>query len=140
MSQSPEELQEKPVVLIDGVCHLCQGVTKFLIKRDKKAHLRFCSMQSASGQRLLSQGGLSPASFNTFVLIEEGRYYTRSTAALRLARLLPFPWPLFYLLIMVPRILRDAMYNLIARNRYRWFGKDEACMIPTREIRDRFLD
>lgn len=140
MNQPETRKQAGPVVLIDGVCHLCQGITKFLITRDRSARLKFASMQSETGQRLLSEGGLPQDSFNSFVLIEDGHYYTCSTGALRLARLLPFPWPLLYAFIIIPRFLRDALYNLIARNRYRWFGKDEACMIPTKEIRERFLD
>lgn len=76
---------------------------------------------------------------DTFVLIEDGKYYTRSTAALRLAKGLKFPYPLFYGLIIVPKFIRNAVYNWVARNRYRWFGKDEACMLPTPETKERFL-
>ncbi|MNW64827.1 hypothetical protein D3C74_431440 [compost metagenome] len=76
---------------------------------------------------------------DTFVLIENGKYYTRSTAALRLAKGLKFPYPLLYVFIIVPKFIRNAVYNWVARNRYRWFGKDEACMLPTPEIKDRFL-
>ncbi|MNT04339.1 hypothetical protein D3C72_1389140 [compost metagenome] len=79
-------------------------------------------------------------SYSTFVLVEDGRYYTRSKAALKLARVLPFPWPLWYVFVVIPPFIRDAVYDIVARNRYRWFGKDEACMIPTKEIRKRFLD
>jgi predicted DCC family thiol-disulfide oxidoreductase YuxK len=88
---------------------------------------------------LLEKGNLSTDSMDTFVLIEDGKYYTRSTAALRLAKGLKFPYPLLYGLIIIPKFIRNAVYNTVARNRYRWFGKDEACMLPTPEIKERFL-
>lgn len=140
MSQPNHPTYKGPIVLVDGVCHLCQGLTKFLIKHDRAGRLRFASLQSDAGQRLLAEGGMPLDSYSTFVLVEDGRYYTRSKAALRLARVLPFPWPLGYGLIVIPPFIRDAVYDIVARNRYRWFGKDEACMIPTKEIRKRFLD
>ncbi|WP_433945735.1 thiol-disulfide oxidoreductase DCC family protein [Paenibacillus sp. SN-8-1] len=140
MSQQDHPAYKGPIVLVDGVCHLCQGLTKFLIKRDRAGRLRFASLQSDAGQRLLAEGGMPLHSYNTFVLIEDGHYYTRSKAALKLARWLPFPWPLWYGLIVIPSFIRDAVYDIVARNRYRWFGKDNACMIPTKEIRERFLE
>ncbi|USB34104.1 DCC1-like thiol-disulfide oxidoreductase family protein [Paenibacillus sp. YPG26] len=140
MSQLSSNAHEGPIVLVDGICHLCQGITKFLIKWDRNGRLRFASLQSDAGQRLLAEGGMPLDSYSSFVLIEDGRYYTRSKAALRLARLLPFPWPLWYGLIVIPPFIRDAVYDIVARNRYRWFGKDDACMIPTKQIRERFLD
>lgn len=129
------------IVLIDGVCHLCQGLTKWLIKRDKKGSFHFASLQSDIGQKLLAQGGLSLDAMDTFVFIEKGNYYTRSTAALRIARILGYPYKFASIFIVIPPVIRDILYNIIARNRYRLFGKDEedACMLPTPEIRNRFL-
>ncbi|MCW3793656.1 thiol-disulfide oxidoreductase DCC family protein [Paenibacillus sp. LS1] len=131
--------QEHPIVLVDGVCHFCQGLTKWIIKRDPEGKYHFASLQSDVAKELLAKGNLSTDSMDTFVLIENGKYYTRSTAALRLAKGLKFPYPLLYVFIIVPKFIRNAVYNWVARNRYRWFGKDEACMLPTPEIKDRFL-
>lgn len=127
------------IVLVDGVCHFCQGITKWIIKRDPEGKYHFASLQSDVAKELLEKGGLSTDSMDTFVLIEDGEYYTRSTAALKLAKGLKFPYPLLYAFIIVPKFIRNAVYNLVARNRYRWFGKDEACMLPTPEIKNRFL-
>ncbi|OMF16464.1 thiol-disulfide oxidoreductase DCC [Paenibacillus amylolyticus] len=131
--------QGHPIVLVDGVCHFCQGLTKWIIKRDPEGKYHFASLQSDVAKELLEKGNLSTDSMDTFVLIENGNYYTRSTAALRLAKGLKFPYPLLYVFIIIPKFIRNAVYNLVARNRYRWFGKDEACMLPTPEIKDRFL-
>ncbi|WP_405171947.1 thiol-disulfide oxidoreductase DCC family protein [Paenibacillus sp. FSL H8-0280] len=131
--------QGHPIVLVDGVCHFCQGLTKWIIKNDPEGKYHFASLQSDVAKELLAKGNLSTDSMDTFVLIENGKYYTRSTAALRLAKGLKFPYPLLYVFIIVPKFIRNAVYNWVARNRYRWFGKDEACMLPTPEIKDRFL-
>lgn len=139
MGSSSEQAQEHTVVLIDGVCHLCQGLTKFIIKRDPEGVFRFASLQSDIGQEFLRQGGLPEDLVETVIVVEKGIYYIRSAAALRIAKRLPFPWPLFYGFIIVPRALRDSLYKWVAKNRYRWFGKDEECMIPTPDIRRRFL-
>lgn len=127
------------IVLIDGVCHLCQGLTKFIIKRDPEGVFRFASQQSEIGQELLERGGFHGELADTVVILDQGKYYTRSAAALRIARRLPMPWPLLYGFVIVPKSIRDFLYEWVARNRYRWFGKDEACMIPTPDIRRRFL-
>jgi predicted DCC family thiol-disulfide oxidoreductase YuxK len=134
-----DQHQGHPIVLVDGVCHFCQGLTKWIIKRDPEGKFHFASLQSDVAKKLLEKGNLSTDSMDTFVLIEDGKYYTRSTAALRLAKGLKFPYPLLYVLIIVPRFIRNAIYNMVARNRYRWFGKDEVCMLPTPDIKDRFL-
>lgn len=131
--------QGHPIVLVDGVCHFCQGLTKWIIKRDPEGKYHFASLQSDVAKELLAKGNLSTDSMDTFVLIENGKYYTRSTAALRLAKGIKFPYPLLYVFIIIPKFIRNAVYNWVARNRYRWFGKDEACMLPTPEIKDRFL-
>ncbi|GAB6926925.1 thiol-disulfide oxidoreductase DCC family protein [Paenibacillus sp. JCM 10914] len=127
------------IVLIDGVCHLCQGLTQFIIKRDPQGIFHFASIQSEIGQALMRTGGLDGGILETMVFIEDGKYYTRSTAALRIARRLRFPWSLSYALIVVPPVLRNVVYRWIANHRYRWFGRSNECMIPTPDIRRRFL-
>ncbi|KOP66766.1 thiol-disulfide oxidoreductase DCC [Bacillus sp. FJAT-18019] len=139
MSHSTDDPKGSAIVLIDGVCHMCQGLTQFIIRRDPNGVFRFASLQSEIGQELLRQGGMSESSIDTMVLIEDGKYYTRSTGALRIARRLRFPWPLSYVFILIPPFLRNLVYRWVARNRYRWFGQSSECMIPTPEIRRRFL-
>jgi predicted DCC family thiol-disulfide oxidoreductase YuxK len=132
--------QAEAIVLFDGVCNLCNASVNFVIDRDRPGRIAFASLQSTSGQALLAEHGLPTSDFDTMVLIEKGRPYTRSTAALRVMRKMRMPWPLLYPLILVPPLLRNPFYNFVARRRYRWFGKQEACRIPTPELRQRFLE
>nr|WP_269847036.1 DCC1-like thiol-disulfide oxidoreductase family protein [Paenibacillus sonchi] len=125
--------------MIDGVCHLCQGLVRFIIPRDPQGRILFAPLQSEISRKLMNDSGLVPGQLSTVVLLENGVCYTESAAVLRIARRLRFPWPAAYLFIIIPRPLRDALYRLVARNRYRWFGRDEQCMVPTPEIRKRFL-
>jgi predicted DCC family thiol-disulfide oxidoreductase YuxK len=127
------------VILFDGVCNLCNRAVQFVIARDPAARFQFAPLQSAAAVRLLESvdAGELP---DSVVLLEDGRVWTRSTAALRVARRLRFPWPAAYLLIAIPRPLRDWVYNVVARNRYGWFGKRAACMLPTPALRARFLE
>ncbi|MCB0548247.1 MAG: thiol-disulfide oxidoreductase DCC family protein [Phaeodactylibacter sp.] len=133
-------MDKHPVLLFDGVCNLCNGAVQFIIERDPKGVFRFASLQSAAAKNLLEPYPEAPEDISTIVLLENSRMYTRSDAALRAARHLPGAWPALYGFLIVPRSIRDAVYNWIARNRYRWFGKKDQCMIPTPELRDRFLD
>ena len=129
-----------PVILFDGVCNLCNGFVQFVIARDPQAHFRFASLQSKAAAALLNgriRNGPVP---DSVLLVEDGRTYTQSTAALRVARGLGFPWNLSYGFIIVPKLLRDVVYDWVARNRYEWFGKRDVCMVPTPDLRDRFLD
>jgi len=126
------------VLLFDGVCTLCNGVVHFVIDRDPSGRFQFAALQSDAGRRLLS--GLPQPLPDSFVLFENGRVFTRSAAALRIARGLPFPWPVAWALIIVPRPVRDWAYDVVARHRYRWFGRRDTCMVPTLEQRARFLD
>ena len=127
------------IVLFDGVCNLCNGVVRFVIARDPAGRFRFAPLQAETAQPLIrAAGGLHGAS-DSIVLIEGDRLYTRSSAALRIARHLSFAWPLLYVLMAVPRPLRDWGYDVVARRRYRWFGRRDACMVPTPELRARFL-
>jgi predicted DCC family thiol-disulfide oxidoreductase YuxK len=127
------------VVLIDGVCHLCQGLVRFIIPRDPRGRIKFASLQSEIGIELLTAAGLEDKRLDTVVLLENGKCYTESSAVLRIARRLRWPWPAAYSFILIPRPLRSAVYKLVARNRYRWFGRDEQCLLPTPDIRQRFL-
>jgi predicted DCC family thiol-disulfide oxidoreductase YuxK len=127
------------VILFDGVCNLCNGAVQFVIERDPAARFGFAALQSPVAARLMGSGG-SGSRLDSIVLLEDGRVWTQSTAALRIARRLRFPWPAAYAMIVVPRPLRDWIYNLVARNRYRWFGQREMCMVPTPALRARFLE
>ena len=134
-----EEVRPNPVVLFDGVCNLCSSVVIFTVSRDPEGIFRFAALQSEAGQSFLRKFGLSTDDFDSFVLIEGPRLSLRSTAMLRLCRRLKGPWALLYLLIIIPRPIRDFVYNIVARRRYMWFGKKQACFIPSADIRDRFL-
>lgn len=131
---------EHPIVCYDGVCGFCQRVVQFILPRDRAGRFRFTAIQSDVGQALLSHYGLDPQALDTFVFIDNHRAYTRSTAGLRVLRGLGGGWGLLYAFIAVPKPLRNAMYGWIARNRYRWFGRTDACLIPGRDVRERFLD
>ena len=141
---NPSHQREAPVdqralILFDGVCNLCNDVVQFIIERDANNYFQFASLQSKSGQSRLPPTS-PPPSGDTLVLIEAEEVFVRSTAALKIARRLRAPWPFIGLFLLVPSPLRDWIYNQIARNRYRWFGKREQCMVPSLELRDRFLD
>jgi len=131
--------REEPVVLFDGVCNLCSGSVQFLIEHDPEAKLRFAPLQSAVARELLEGVGLHDYDFDSIVLVEGEEYYTKSTAALRIARRLDRPWSLLWTLRYVPRVLRDAVYDVVASSRYAVFGKKDRCMVPTPDVRDRFL-
>jgi predicted DCC family thiol-disulfide oxidoreductase YuxK len=129
-----------PIVLFDGVCNLCSASVQFILRRDSGARFRFASLQSAAGQELLARLGIDTQGFDSVVVIEGDRWFKESDAALRVAHHLGGPWRLLTVLRLIPRPLRDRAYRLIARNRYRWFGKKETCWLPTPELRGRFLD
>jgi predicted DCC family thiol-disulfide oxidoreductase YuxK len=127
------------VVLFDGVCNLCNGSVQFIIRHDPAGRFRFASLQSEAGQALLRRHGLDPEDLFSVILVEDGRAHSRSDAALRIAAGLSGGWRAAGALRVVPRPLRDLVYGWVARNRYRWFGRQDACMIPTPELRGRFL-
>ena len=133
-------IKEKPIVLFDGVCNLCNRVVQFIIKRDKKKQFLFASLQGKTGQEVLKKFNLSPTDFDSFVVLDGDKIYTRSTAALRMLKKMNGGWNLLYAFIIVPRYIRNAVYDWIARNRYKWYGKRDECMIPTPELKERFLD
>ena len=127
------------LVLFDGHCNLCSGSVNWIIDRDPAGRFVFASLQSEPGRRALERFELDPRRTDSVVLVEGDRAYTRSTAALRIARRLAFPWPVLALLCVIPGGVRDWVYDLIARHRYRWFGRTDACRMPTPELRARFV-
>ncbi|XID95160.1 thiol-disulfide oxidoreductase DCC family protein [Paenibacillaceae bacterium WGS1546] len=134
------KVREPIVLLIDGECNMCHGIARFVIRRDPRGRFRFASQQSEYGRRRLAEGGLHADRMDTFVMIDRGTFYTKSTAALRVCMKLGLPWALASVGLIVPRFLRDRVYGFVAERRYRWFGKQEACLLPTPEVRSRFLD
>lgn len=133
------EAKSELVVLFDGVCNLCSGTVQFVIRHDAKNRFQFASLQSSYGQKILQQYQLPTNVFNSFILLENDKIFTRSTAALRVAKRLRGLWPLLYAFSIIPPFIRNAVYDWIAKNRYNWFGKQETCWLPTPELRDRFL-
>jgi predicted DCC family thiol-disulfide oxidoreductase YuxK len=132
-------VKDNPVVLFDGVCNFCNGGVNYIIRQDKKKIFRFAPLQSDAGQKILSQYQLPTKDFNSFVVVHNGKAYNKSTAGLVVWGLLPWYWKWTQLFWIVPRFIRDAVYDFVARNRYKWFGKREQCMIPTADVRGRFL-
>lgn len=130
---------EGPIVLYDGVCGLCDRSVQLILRNDRRGRFRFAALQSEIGRALLEKFGLSPEALDSVVLVEGGRAWRKSRAALRIARRMDAPWPLLWPLMIIPRPVADFLYGLVARNRYRIFGKLDACMIPPPEVRARFL-
>ena len=129
----------QPIILFDGVCNFCNGAVNFTIKRDKKGIIKFTPLQSETGRMLATQSGIGINDMSSFIFIENGKAFTRSTAALKVCQHLGGLWPLCYGFIIVPPFIRNGIYNWVAKNRYKWFGEKQECMIPTPEVRGRFL-
>jgi predicted DCC family thiol-disulfide oxidoreductase YuxK len=127
-------------VLFDGVCNLCNGFVQFIIRNDKRERFHFGALQSAVAQQLLQGSDLRPQELDTVIYLHKGKTLTRSTAALQILYELGGAWSLMAVFFVVPRFIRDAVYRFIGNNRYRWFGRQESCMLPTPELRARFLD
>ena len=130
---------EHPVVLFDGVCNLCNGSILFIIKRDPRRRFRFASLQSEAGQALLREHHQPTEKFEAMILIENGMLFRKSSAALWVARRLSSPWAFLSIFLIVPPFLRDIVYDFIARRRYKWFGRQDVCMVPTPELKSLFL-
>lgn len=127
------------IILFDGVCNLCNGAVTFIIKRDKNNLFKFATLQSEIAEELLIAKLSDKELLDSIVLIENGKQYTKSSAALRIAKNLSGAYPLLYIFMVIPKFLRDWVYSIIAKNRYKWFGKKDACMIPTPELKKKFL-
>jgi len=130
---------DRRIVLFDGVCDLCNGFVQFIIRRDPKARFRFGALQSAEAKDLLRGSPIRAEDLETVVYLRNGPPLTRSTAALRILGDLGGAWPLCLVLLVVPPFIRDGVYRWIARKRYAWFGKRDTCMVPTPELRARFI-
>ncbi len=133
-------MPDTPIILFDGICNLCNAAVQFVIKRDPAAVFSFASLQSEVGQQLLKKFDLPVSELNSFVLIQHDQSYTRSTAALKVAKQLKGPTKLLYGFIIVPAFIRNFVYKIIAANRYRWFGKRDSCMLPSVDLKERFLN
>ena len=134
---------QAPILLFDGVCNLCSATVHFILEREEKPTLRFCALQSEEGRALLAEHRMlhivAQEDPDSLVLIEDGKAYERSDAALRVARHLRAPFRYAGIFLYVPRFLRDLVYRFIAHYRYRFFGKTDSCLVPSRELRARFI-
>ncbi len=133
-------MTNQPIILFDGVCHLCAASVRFVIRHDRRARFRFASLQSAVGQRLAAQHGVREPGLDSMILLDEGRAWRKSRAVLRTCRLLDGAWPLLSLLRIVPAWLADPLYDFVGRHRYRWFGRMTHCWLPDAALLPRFLD
>ncbi len=134
-----QRAQQESIVLFDGVCNFCNGSVNFIIQHDSRKRFKFAPLQSEIGQNLLRQYGLNQDDLDSVVLVEDGNAFTRTTAALKTARHLDGFWSWAAVFLVVPRPVRDIFYKLFAKYRYQLFGRTEACMMPTPDVRHRFL-
>ncbi len=131
----------KKIILFDGVCNLCNSAINFIIKRDKKDIFRYASLQSEIGKKLIAERKIDTSKLDSILLIDpKVAYYYKSTAALQIAKQLSGLYPLLSVFLIFPTFFRDWIYDIIAKNRYKWFGKKESCMIPTPELKALFID
>lgn len=133
-------MKTKKIILFDGVCNLCNSSVQFIIERDTKNVFLFSSLQSDFGQKILKENNLNEKNFDSIILIDEDKIYQKSDAALRIAKELQSPIKYFNLFLILPQFLRDFGYDLIAKNRYKFFGKQESCWLPTEELKNKFLN
>ena len=126
-------------ILFDGVCNLCNDSVIFIIRHDKKDVFRFTALQSDAGKLIATKYGIDTSLIDSIILIDEDNYYVKSTAALKIAGQLSGAYPLLYGFMVIPGFIRNWVYDIIAKNRYKWFGKKESCMIPTPELKNKFL-
>jgi predicted DCC family thiol-disulfide oxidoreductase YuxK len=134
------DTNNQKILYFDGICNLCAGAVQFVLKRNKKQNIFFASLQSKAGQEMLAHFGLPQTDFNSLVFVENGKMYQQSTGALCVARHLNAAWSLLFGLIIIPPFIRNAVYNWVAKNRYKWFGKKNECWLPTPDLKKRFLD
>lgn len=132
-------MEEHPIVLFDGVCNYCNSMVNFAIRNDPKAILKFAPLQSVTGDKLKKQYNIAPE-IDSLIFIENDKAYTYADAALKIAKHLRWPAKMLYAFMIFPSFIRTPVYKWIAKNRYKWFGKKEVCMIPTAAVKSRFLD
>lgn len=131
----------KKIILFDGICNLCNGAIQFIIKRDTQEQFLFTPLQSKTGQKLLKERGIDTENIDSIILIEPNVViYIKSDAALQIVKNLNTPWRFILLFKVLPKDFRDFVYDFIAKNRYRWFGKQAQCMVPTSELKSKFLE
>lgn len=135
-----DNFENKSIILFDGVCNLCNASVNFVIKHDKKAQFLFASFQSDAAKEIMLHFNLKNLKLDSIVLVEGEKIYEKSTAALKIAKHLDGGFKAFYAFFIVPKFLRDLVYIFIAKNRYQWFGKRESCMVPSLELKNRFLE
>ena len=131
--------KEYKIILFDGVCNLCNGAVTYIIKRDKKNGFKFAALQSEIGKKLVSKFNIDTSKVDSIILIDGDRHYEKSSAALHIAKHLSGAYPLLFGFMILPKFIRNSVYDYIAKNRYKWFGKKENCMIPTGELKGKFL-
>lgn len=140
MTQTKEHVHPDQILLFDGVCHLCHGAVQFVLKREPHGRIHFASLQSETGKRLLARFGC-PETIQSVVFIEDGKLYLKSDALIRVGRNLRGLWPILsFMGMLIPRVVRDSGYDWVARNRYRWMGKSEQCLLPTPQMKARLLE
>lgn len=131
---------DKTILLFDGTCNLCNRTVKFIIKRDKNAKVKFASLQSEQGKQIMQEFNIPAEYIDSIILVENKKVYYKSTAALRLSKKMDGLWPLCYTFIIIPAYIRNFVYEIIARNRIKWFGKADTCWVMTPELKNRFLN
>jgi predicted DCC family thiol-disulfide oxidoreductase YuxK len=132
--------QASKILLFDGVCNLCNSSVLFVIKRDVRKQIRYAAIQSKQGKMLMKKYGIEASYLGSLILIDQGKVYLRSTGALRLCKYLKGLWPALYVLILVPPFIRNGFYDIISKYRYKLFGKQETCMVPSLEFKSLFLE
>ncbi|MGW8121331.1 thiol-disulfide oxidoreductase DCC family protein [Roseivirga echinicomitans] len=137
--QVNSENQPHDILLFDGVCNLCNSAVNFIIDRDPKKHFKFAALQSDFGQSKLKELGFNQEEFDSLVLLSKGKVYRKSSAALRIAKKLTGLWPILFIFIVIPPFIRNVAYDFIGKNRYKWFGKQDSCRMPTPELKQRFV-
>ena len=133
------EIKKQKIILFDGLCNLCNGAVTYIIKRDKKNIFKFAALQSDIGKELTAKLKIDTAKVDSIILIDGDRHYEKSAAALFISKDLSGAYPLLFGFMIVPKFIRNSVYDYIAKNRYKWFGKKESCMIPTKELESKFL-
>ena len=128
------------IIIFDGICNLCNATVLFLINRDKKNIFKFVSMQSDIAKQIFKEYNINFKNLDTIIFIEKNDFYIKSDAIIRIFKKLNYPWKVFYFLKFIPKFIRDRIYDIVANNRYNWFGRRNTCMIPSNETKSKFLE